>query len=163
MSPLTLARRPCAAPCDRLELAPSRRAALAFRSWAVLATTALAGASLPPWPIRILGGLLLILTTGRAVVRFVSLRGPRSLQAIEWGAGPGFLVRLGDGRRLPAIAARGCRRYGIGLWVLRFDTISGPVAAVIDTRRQEPRSLRRLSRRLGWGPEGHSGRPPAAS
>jgi hypothetical protein len=123
----------------------------------------LAAANGLPWPVRILGGLLLVLMTGRTVERFILLRGPRSLQAIEWGTGPGFLVLLGNGHRLPAVAARDCRRYGMGLWILRFDTISGSVAALIDTRLQEPRSLRRLSRRLGWGPEGHAGLPPAAS
>jgi hypothetical protein len=163
MFPTTRDRRPCAAPCDRLELTPSRRAALAWWSWAIVATAALASAAALPWLVRILGGLLLILVTGRAVERFVSLRGPRSLHAIEWGTNPGFLLLLGNGRRLPAVAARGCRRYGIGLWILRFDTISGPVAALVDTRLQEPRALRRLSRRLGWGPSGHSGQPPAAS
>lgn len=125
--------------------------------------TVLAAANWLPWPVRILGGLLMVLVTGRAVKRFISLRGPGSLRAIEWGTGHGFLVLLGSGHRLPAVVARGCRRYGIGLWILRFDTISGPVAVLIDTRLQEPRSLRRLSRRLGWGPEGHSGLPPAAS
>ena len=163
MSPPTRARRPCAAPCDRLELTPSRRAALAWWSWAFIATAALAGASMLPWLVRILGGLLLIFITNRAVARFVALRDPRSLHAIEWGTESGLLVRLGSGRRVPAVAARGCRRYGIGLWILRFDTLSGAVAVVIDTRLQEPRSLRRLSQRLGWGPEGHSGLPPAAS
>jgi hypothetical protein len=104
-----------------------------------------------------------VLAAWRVVRRFVLLCGPGSLRAVEWNARGDLLVQTGSGHRLAAVPARGCRQYGIGLWILRFDTTSGAVSALLDTGLQDPVAMRRLSRRLGWGAAGHSGLPPAAS
>jgi hypothetical protein len=131
--------------------------------WMAAALLTIALAELP-WIWRMLFAGLLGLA-GLPLRSFVLLRGPRALRALEWNEE--FFVWRGHpgqgGRQLPAVPTL-FRRYGASLWVLGFETVEGRCGLLLDTARQDPRSLRRLARRLdrGFGPgpgEPASGKP----
>jgi hypothetical protein len=136
-------------PCGRLELAPSRAWAIGWTAWLLLAVSAILAAAALPWAIRITLSAALILHAWFWLRRTVWLRGVRALRAVEWSAGPLFVVEAGErARRLTAIPAPGCQRYGARLWILRFDTPEGRLGAVVDASMLEPRASRRLARHL---------------
>ena len=121
---------------------------MAWMAWLILAAALIQYSEMPDLISAALG--VLVLGAGGFISwRFVFLRGARALRSVEWqenGEG-GFLVELGrPGRRLAAIP-EGCRRHA-HLWLLRFQTGEGVVQALVDARRQQPRPLRRLARRL---------------
>lgn len=116
-----------------------------------------------PWILRGLLAAMVVAFGGASLWRYVLLRGPRSLRALEWSVDePTYGLWLGQsGRRLPA-CADGCRRYGAGVWLLRFQTREGVVGALVDARCQDPRAIRRLSRQLSTLPDPPAGRVRAA-
>ena len=154
MSPkIRATRRSAAASCNRIEFAPSRLAAGVWLGWLVCAALAAFAADLA-WVWRASIAISVLVAGGRTVWRCVLLRGPRAVRALEWQEPPGgparFFLWLGEpARRLPAVP-QGCRRYGVFIWVLRFETAEGVRQLLVNTACQEPVALRRLSRRLDW-------------
>ena len=169
MSPKIRARQSSAATFfNRIEFIPSRLASAAWLIWLAMAVALIWLAHLH-WAPQLGLSILVVGSAGVTLRRFVLLRGPRAIRALEWAAGneDEFFVCLGvAGRRLRAVPGD-CRRYGCSLWVLRFQTDEGAYGLLVDTRLQEPRALRRLARRHIWGAgapnPGLSGRPVAAS
>jgi len=157
MSPTTLnKRRSATASSRRIEFIPSRRWAAAGAGWLATAVALCAWCGLPA-AVRGLLAALVLVTGGAALRRYVFMRGARGLRALEWPADEAgtYLVSVGSsGRWLPAIP-QDCRRYGAGLWLLRFETGEGRVGALVDARRQEPRAIRCLAWQL-FGRAGHS-------
>ena len=142
-------RRSAATSFSRIEFTVSRRAAAAGSLWLAMALALCLSSGLP-LVCRWLIAALVAVSVGATLWRFVLLRGPRSLRALEWrGEGiPAYFVCLGSaGTRLPAIPEE-CRRYGISLWLLRFRTRTGVVSLLVDAGRQDPHAIRRLGRRL---------------
>jgi hypothetical protein len=154
MSPKTrVTRRSAAASCNRIDFVASRLAAAAWLSWLACAVFVTFTADLA-WSQRLVAALCVVVSGTRAIWRFVLLRGPRAVRALEWheaGGAPGeFHVWLGEpGRRLPALP-QACLRYGDLLWLLRFRTPEGIRQLMLNTACQDPAALRRLSRRLDW-------------
>jgi hypothetical protein len=134
---------------NQIEFRPSRRAAAVWLAWLVAAVMLTFQSSLPMvFQFAIAASTLW--AGGMALHGYVLLRGASALRGLEWPAGEegAYFVHLGPGlRRLPA-SPEGCERYGEQLWLLRFRTGEGWVKALIDTSGQDPRSLRRLGRRL---------------
>ena len=115
----------------------------------MLAVSAILAAAALPWAIRFSLSAALILHGWFWLRRTVWLRGLRALRAVEWSAGPLFVVEAGEpARRLTAIPAPGCQRCGAHLWILRFDTPEGRLGAVVDASKLEPIASRRLARLL---------------
>jgi hypothetical protein len=151
MSPKTRATRPCAAPCFKIELEPSRLAGAAGVAWLLLACGGILGAAGLPLALRLAACLLLLIGSCRALAPFVWLWGTRAVRVLEGSARGELYVHTGKcGRRLPAIPAPGCQRVTGWLWILRFETPDGCLAVLIDASIQDPVAIRRLSRRLGW-------------
>jgi hypothetical protein len=154
--------------CNRIEFVPSLAATAALVIWLALAVTLILVSDLH-WAARLAASSAVagvVLTTGWS---FILLRGPRAIRALDWldHDPAAFLISLGSAdRRVPAIPS-GCCRYGPELWILRFETHEGVRQLLVDTRRQEPRALRRLARCHIWrdrAPEqGRSDRPAALS
>jgi hypothetical protein len=151
MSRKTPATRPCAAPCFKIELAPSRLAGAAGVAWLLLACSGILGAVGLPLALRLAASLVVLIASYRALARFVWLRGTGAVRTLEGTARGELFVHLGEcGRRLPAIPASGCQRVAAWLWILRFQTPDGCLAVLIDASIQDPVAIRRLARRLGW-------------
>ncbi|HUQ09536.1 MAG TPA: hypothetical protein VM146_04410 [Steroidobacteraceae bacterium] len=150
MSPkIRTRRRSAAASFSRIDFIPSRIAAAAWLGWLVMAG-ALAAHTQLPWQLRLAIAALVMGSGGHTLWSYVLLRGPRSLRALEWsGSEPDtYYVWVGPaGRRLAALP-EGCRRYGTALWLLRFRTAEGLFELLVETGRQDQRSLRRLGHRL---------------
>jgi hypothetical protein len=121
-----------------------------------------------PWWLRLSIATLSIGAAGRTLWSYVLFKGPRALRALEWsGRDPDtYYVCVGSARRRLVAQPDGCRRYGKALWLLRFRTGEGVFQVLIETRRQDPRAIRRLGRRI-FGPAGsdagRSGRVAASS
>jgi hypothetical protein len=114
-----------------------------------MASAAIVAASAMPWLLR--ASLVSALVSGGWfwLRRAVWLRGSRALRAVEWTAAGQFLVEAGDERRrLAATPAAGWQRFGVRLWILRFDTADGPLVAVIDSTTHRADAIRRLGRCL---------------
>jgi len=152
-------RQPCAAQsCRRIELKPSKRAALLGIGWlAALVWMILAAVDLP-LPARIATCLC---TATAALVAFQSvflLRGPNGVQALQWtdkGQITAFLGRREKNEYSVTVRPGSFRlgRLGLLLWL---ETGDGSRAVFIDAGLQEPRAFRGLCRLL-------SGPVPGAS
>lgn len=102
-----------------------------------------------PWLIR-LAVVLAVWAAGLPMVlRYVLLRGPRAVRALEWrDTTDGFVIFLGPAMQPMAVAAVACRRYGTSLWLLSFRSTEGVFPAFVDVRLQDSHSIRRLGCRL---------------
>jgi hypothetical protein len=154
MSPTIRARRrSAAASCGRIDFVASRLVATAWIGWLVCAVLVTLAVDLA-WALRLAVAIWVAAAGSRAVWRYVLLRGPLAVRALEWreaGGAPEFHLWLGEpGRRLPAIP-QACLRYGVFVWLLRFKTPEGTRQLLVNTDCQDPAALRRLSRRLDWG------------
>jgi hypothetical protein len=153
--PKTHATRLCAARCyGHIEIAPSRRGALAAGAWlAMLCILTLAAVDLPL--LARIAICVAIATPGIAAIRRVFLlRGPRAVQALTWnGFTPELRAFLGPGRReCAAVLAHGSFRLGslyLVLWLIACDRWH---AVFIDGNRQQAQVFRALCRRLQWPP-----------
>lgn len=134
--------------CSRIEFVPSRRAGAAAVIWLLTAVALVLQSDLSQ-SLRLLLAGLVVATGGATLWRFVFLRGPRALRALEWPAEEGeYHVFLGhSGRRLRA-SPEGCRQYGTQWWLLRFQTADGVAQLLVDTGYQDAQALRRLGRCL---------------
>jgi hypothetical protein len=162
MFPKTPSRQRCAARCcNRIEFTASPLAIAAWLSWLAATLLVLLLSVDMPWGWRLLVAAGVV-SAYRPLQRFVLLRGPRAVRALEWN-GEQLFVWLGwpgpPGRRLPA-APRVLRRYGTHLWMLSFTTAEGGCGLLVDASRQDPRSLRRLIRHLDRA-SGQAAGPPA--
>lgn len=118
-------------------------------AWLTLSTAAIAVSGALPWPVRVIMGVVVALAVAGTLWRVMALRGPRALRAVEWTGEGRFTVRVGEWRRrLPAIPGARCLRYGARLWILRFETPEGVLAAVVDATRLEPAASRSFCRCL---------------
>ena len=142
-----------AASCNRIDFVASRLAAAAWLCWLACAVLVTLFADLA-WIFRLSIAFSVAVAGRRAVWRYVLLRGPGAVRALEWvdpgGAPVQFYLWLGKPARRLAAIPRGCRRYGAFLWILRFDTAEGTRQLLVNPACQEPVTLRRLSRRLDW-------------
>ena len=142
-----------AASCNRIDFVASRLAAAAWLGWLACAVGITLFAELD-WILRLAIAVLVAVAGGRAVWRYVLLRGPGAVRALEWRescvAPIQFYVWQGQPSRRLAAIPRGCRRYGVFIWILRFDTAEGTRQLLVNTACQEPAALRRLSRTLNW-------------
>src|SRR5687767_10792678 len=121
MSRKTRVTLPCAAPCSRLELKPSRLAGAVGVTWLLMASGAVMGAAALPWPVRLGVGMVVLIGSCSALARFVGLRGAKAIRAVEWSPGNEIYVHIGNpGRRLPAIPVSNGQRLGTRLWIVRF-------------------------------------------
>lgn len=127
-----------------------------------MAVTLIWVCALPAWLRMLMIGAVL-LGGGLSLRRQALLAGPCALRALEWPAGHGdFVLFLGPGLRRIEAESEESRQFGTRLWRLRFRTSEGPVDALVDTGRQDPRTLRRLGRRLFGPSRGSAGPVPAA-
>jgi hypothetical protein len=152
------ATRLCAAPCSRIDLRPSRRAAALWLAWLAAACAVILFGVALPWLVRIgLCGALAI--PGLLCVRsFVLLEGMRAVRAIDWSDGE-FTIRLGS--ELTPRSAKvgaGSFRFGLHVWILRFETAHGPCPVLIAAGDQDARAFRRLCRCLNAELRSASGR-----
>ena len=113
-----------------------------------------------PWIVRGAVAFPVLVCAARVLRRYVFLRGEQSLRGVEWSATPSrYSLLMGPSlRRVPATPDC-CRRYGPGLWLLRFQSEEGLVTAMIDTRCQNAADIRRLARQLFAGEDAPAGRP----
>lgn len=141
--------RSVAASPGRIEFVPSRRAGAAWVIWLSMAVALVLLSGIPGLFKASVAALIAVSGVG-SLRRFVYLRGPHALRALEWPGEEGvYYVHLGafNGRRLAAIP-EDCRQYGIHWWLLRFRTAEGVSQLIVDTRLQEEQALRSLARRL---------------
>jgi hypothetical protein len=132
--------------CGQIEFVASARLLWAWLAWLGVVAGLIAVADLS----RLLqcGALLMVGLAGRLILRYVGLRGPDAVQAIRWDeAATEFRVRLGPDSWIRAQPA-GCLRYGLGLWLLGFDTPAGRRGLAVDAGLQDPGSFRALIRGL---------------
>jgi hypothetical protein len=140
---------PCAACCSRLDLIPSRFAAVLWFAWLALVCAATLFAVALPWPVRVAICIAIVVPGIRCIREFVLLEGPRAVRAIEWTEEGAFAVRLGPELTAhPATLAAGSFRLGVQLWVLRFMTPMGLCPVLITGGAQDARPFRRLTRCL---------------
>jgi hypothetical protein len=151
---------PRSAECSstRIELQPSRRAAVAGGGWLLLVGTITLCALALPLPIRIALCALPAMIGLRTLRDFVLLRGPRGVRAIDWSGGA-LTIHVGP-RRRPVTATwnRGSFRPGRQWLVLAFDTPSGRRRVLIDSRYHDARAFRRLCCEFSRGLKASSGR-----
>jgi hypothetical protein len=147
--PIPVTRR-CAAPsCSRIDLKPSRRAAilgigwLAALSWSILAAVDL------PLPARI-AICVCAATAGLATIQSVFLlRGSRAVRSLQWNDKGQINAVLGERKNeYPVTVRPGSFRLGRQGLLLWLETGHGSFAVFIDAREQEPRAFRGLCRLL---------------
>ena len=140
---------PCVAYCSRIDLIPSRLAAVLWFAWlALVGVVVLTGVALP-LALRLVLSLAVLLPGIRCVRSFVLLAGSQAVRAIEWSEEGEFGVRLGPQLTPhPATLAAGSFRLGVQLWVLRFMTPAGLRPVLIAGGVQDEEMFRRLSRCL---------------
>jgi hypothetical protein len=159
MSHPILATRRCAAPCSRIDLRPSRAAAVIGFAWLVIACAVTAFAVALPWAARAAICLAVAVPGVLSIRSFVMLRGPKAVRGIEWSEEGEFAVLLGSARvRHAATLGAGSFRLGLEAWVLRFVTPVGGRPVLIAARVHDIRAFRRLSRCLNTALRRASGR-----
>ncbi len=140
---------PCAATCSRIELIPSRAAAVLWFAWLLLVCGVTLFAVSLPWPARMALCAAVAVSGIHCIRSFVLLQGPRAVRVVEWSEEGTLAVRLGPSlARHPALVAPGSFRLGAELWVLRFRTPEGLRPVLIAGGIQDTRAFRRLCRCL---------------
>ena len=100
---------PCVAYCSRIDLNPSRFAAVLWFAWlALVCVVVLTGVALPLAP-RLVLSLAVLLPGIRCIRSFVLLAGSQAVRTIEWSEEGEFGVRLGP--QLTPHAGHTCRRF----------------------------------------------------
>jgi hypothetical protein len=161
MYPKTLAaRRSAAHCCNRIEISPSRRAAVLWFAWLLaLGCAIFFGVALPLYA-RLTICAAIAATCLPVSWCCVLVRGPRAVRRLEWSQAEGLTVFLGPALvASPAELAAGSFRLGNQVLVLRLTTEFGVRFALIDSSVQDMASFRRLCRRLNSRPR----RPPKGS
>lgn len=130
----------------RIDLVPSRRAAIAWLSWLALVVAVTSCAVALPLPLRAAAGLLVVGAGVRRVRSFVLLRGSRAVRAIEWGGSSFILHLVSQAKPLAATVSAASFRPGRQWLVFVFDTAAGRFSVLVDGRYQEARAFRRLCR-----------------
>jgi hypothetical protein len=145
----TPATRPCAAYCSRIDLRPSRVAAALWLAWLTLVCGVTLFAVALPWPARLAICAAVAIPGIRSVRSFVLLEGRCAVRSIEWSHEGEFVIWLG-GEPTPQAArvGAGSFRFGLQIWVLRFETSRGTRPVWIFGGVQDARAFRRLSRCL---------------
>jgi hypothetical protein len=102
-----------------------------------------------PWPVR-LAICVAVATPGiRSVRSFVLLEGRNPVRSIAWSPEGEFVIWLGhESTPQAADLGTGSFRFGLQLWVLRFETSRGTRPVLIAGGVQDARAFRRLSRCL---------------
>lgn len=147
----------------RIDLLPSRRAAIAWLAWLSLVCGITLCAVALPLILR-MAFCVLIATSGIRTVRsFVMLRGARCVRSIEW-TGSTLSILVGPERRpLAATWGTGSFRPGRHWLALTFDTPAGRRRVLVDGQYQDARAFRRLCREFSRGLKDSSGRDSGAS
>jgi len=146
--PIPAARRCADSSCNRIDLIPSLLVASAWFAWLALACIATWLSALA-WPACVAIGAAVATAGVRAVRRFVLLKGPHAVRAIEWTESGEFTVCVGTSlARLPATLASGSFRLGVRFWVLRFATPQGVRSVLVQEAARDARAFRRISRCL---------------
>jgi len=105
--------------------------------------------------IAICGGVVAF--NVRCLSRFILLRGPRAVRALEWTANGEYTAYLGPLRTaVGAEIALGSFRLISWLLVLRLRTDRGNFQVLVDGRRQRVTEFRRLCRALNTRPRSAS-------
>jgi hypothetical protein len=151
--------RPCVAPSgaqveppstrDRIDLAPSPRAALFATSWLIVLCGVLVSALALPLPARIC--LCIGITTpGWAAIRgCLLLKGRKAVHTLDWSLG--WRAGIGPDRTETSVTLRtGSFRVGRAFLLLWLQSRDGMHGVLIDGGRQDPAAFRRLCRQLRW-------------
>ena len=135
----------------RIEIQPSRRAAIAWFAWiALVCLVTLCGVALP-LAARIAVSALIAIAGVRTLRSFVLLRGPRAVRAISW-SGASLRIEIGPERKsVEATLNPASFRPGRQWLALRFDTPAGGRQVLIDGHSQEPGAFRSLCREFSRG------------
>ena len=144
------ARPNCAgASCNRIELIPTRPAAVAGFAWLALACAVTWFMVALPWLAR-LAICAAVAVAGHGSLRvLLLLAGPRAVRAIEWNEAGDLSVCLGATlASYPATLSDGSFRLGARFWFLRFATPVGPRSVLVEEAARAPTAFRRLSRCL---------------
>jgi hypothetical protein len=142
----------------RIDLEPSRRAAILWLAWLVLIGTITICAVALPLPIRIAICAVPVVAGLGTLRSFVLLRGARGVRSIDW-AGGALSIEVGPRRRrIAATWNRGSFRPGRQWLALAFDTPSGRRQVLVDGRYQDPRAFRRLCCEFSRGLKAGAGR-----
>jgi hypothetical protein len=149
---------------NRIEIIPSRRAALLWIGWLLALCCAIFLGVALPLPARLAICSWLLATCIPVLRSFILLRGSRAVRRLEWTegeSGEGSLTAfLGPALMAsPAQLTNGCFRLGNQVLVLRLATGFGVRSVLVDSSVQEPEPFRRLCRRLETRPR----RPPKGS
>lgn len=147
------ARRSAARYCNRIEIIPSRRAAVLWFAWLL----ALCCAVLFAVDLSLFARLAICLAVAASCVPVsrscILLHGSRAVRSLEWSEAEGFIAFLGPGlTAFPAELANGSFRLGNEVLVLRLLTGNGVRFVLIDSSVQDRTSFRRLCRRLRTRP-----------
>jgi hypothetical protein len=150
---------PCAASCSRIDLVPSRPAAVLGFAWLILVCVVALFTVALPWFVRLAICVAVAAPGIRTVNSFVLLQGRRAVRAIEWTQEGEFAVWIGpELAREAAALGSGSFRLGVECWVLRFVTPSGTRPVLIVGSVQDVRAYRRLCRCLALRRRWASGR-----
>ena len=135
----------------RIEIHPSRRAAIAGFAWTALVCIVTICAVALPLPARIALSALVAIAGVRALRSFVLLSGPRGVRAISW-AGTRLRIEIGPEREtLDATLNSASFRPGRQWLALRLNTPAGGRQVLIDGRYQDPGAFRSLCREFSRG------------
>jgi hypothetical protein len=148
---------------SRIDLVPSRRAAMAWLAWLALVCAVTSWTVDLPASIRMVLCVLVATPGIRAVRSFVMLGGARGVRAIEW-TGSTLILRVGPERRpLAATWGTGSFRPARDWLALSFDTPAGRRRVLVDGRYQDARAFKRLCREYSRGLKGGSRRDSRTS
>ncbi|MBC8025064.1 MAG: hypothetical protein H7Y89_03660 [Steroidobacteraceae bacterium] len=148
---------------SRIDLLPSRRAAIAWFAWLALVCAITLCAVALPLIVRMALCVLVAMPGIRTVCSFVMLIGPRSVRVIEW-TGATLTILVGPDRQpLAATWGDGSFRPGRHWLALTFDTPAGKRQVLVDGRYQDARAFRRLCCEFSRSLKGSSGRDSGTS
>lgn len=142
---------------NRIEISPSRRAALLWFTWLLGVCCAMLLAVALPLAVRLAICAAVLATCVPVSWSCILIRGPRAIRRLEWSAGgpegEGFTASFGRSLTAsPADLAAGSFRLGNEVLVLRLATSMGVRFVLIDSATQDSASFRRLCRRLKTHP-----------